>query len=286
MQPSRRAFLLAGRALGGPWGRFYQRLSRSVKGRLEDRTAARNDPGLAWLQPSRLIDIQHALALCAESGVRFALDGYAPADGMPCLMVDPSALDTFTALPDGGIEADAGARVADVRARLQDACPGAHESWTLAQWLAAPAGYPVAQLGCSGLASVEVLLADRTLETFGPFGASSQRAALSVKASRLVSDLFTWVSQPPANGWGQLKRWPGRYRVDALLADTPNLAHLLLGSGGTLAWPDRIRLEPVGVSLPDADRAMRTEPQPADLNAGEILDARIKQRFDPAGLFP
>lgn len=136
----------------------------------------------------------------------------------------------------------------------------------------------------SGLVSVSVLLADRTMETFGPFGANSQRAALSLKASRLVSDLFTWVSQPPVAGWRHLPAWPSRYRIDALLADPPNLAHILLGSGSRLAWPDRIRLQ--AVPEPGTARAPRGNPvSDEDAQAARSLDERVKQRFDPSGRF-
>lgn len=284
MQPSRRAFLLAGRAPADPWGRFMQRLGRSVKGRVEDRKPGRDAPGLAYLRPGAFTDIHHALVLCAEAGVRFILDGYAPVAGLPCLLVDPGALAAIRSLPDGGVEAEAGARVGDIRTHLQGACPGAPDNWTLAYWLAASRDYPPAQLQGSGLASVQVLLADRSTEVFGPFGVSSQRA-LSLHISRLVSDLFTWVARPEVAAWRSLPRWPGRYRIDALLADVPNLAHVLLGSGGALAWPESIRLEAPGVAPAAADAEPDAAAAPADPTAVALLDERIRQRFDAASRF-
>src|SRR5690606_31324844 len=176
--------------------------------------------------------------------------------------------------------------VAEVRAHLkqQGACPGAPDDWTVAQWLAAPVDYPPVGLALSGLLSVEALLADRTMESFGPFGATSQRAALSIKASRLVSDLFTWVAQPQVAAWRELTAWPGRYRIDALLAETPNLAHILLGSGACLAWPERVRLQAAPQEAVQHVEGARA-PIPDELEAARELDFRIRKRFDPDGRF-
>jgi hypothetical protein len=285
MQPSRRAFLMAGRPRTDPWGRFFQRLARTVKGRTEDRSVSAVSPGLAWVRPASFTDIHHALALCAEFDVVFSLECVHSACAMPCLLIDPSALHSVTPLPDQSLEVEAGVLVGEVRSRSrqQSACPGAPDDWTVARWMAAPSPFPPAALQGSGLVSVEVLLADRTMETFGPFGATSQRAALSLKASRLVSDLFTWVSQPHVAGWRNLPRWPSRYRIDALMADPPNLAHILLGSGARLAWPDRIRLQ--AVPEPVVPEVEEVAVSAELVQVARTLDERIKHRFDPAGRF-
>lgn len=277
---------MAGRPRTDPWGRFFQRLARTVKGRTEDRSVSAGSPGLAWLRPASFTDIHHALALCEEFDVVFSLECIHSACAMPCLLIDPSALCSITSLSDQTLDIEAGGLVGEVRARFQqqNACPGAADDWTVAHWMAVHSAFPPASFQDSGLVSVEVLLADRTMETFGPFGATSQRAALSLKASRLVSDLFTWVSQPSIAGWRSLPRWPSRYRIDALLAEPPNLAHLLLGSGARLAWPDRIRLqavpEPVAPKVAD-EIVVTTEV----IQAARSLDERIKHRFDPSGRF-
>lgn len=286
MQPSRRAFLMAGRPRTDPWGRFFQRLARTVKGRTEDRSMSAGSPGLAWLRPASFTDIHHALALCAEFDVVFSLECIHSACAMPCLLIDPSALHSITQLPDRSLEVEAGVLVGEIRSRFQQqsACQGAPDDWTVAQWMATDSSFPPAAFQDSGLVSVEVLLADRTMETFGPFGATSQRAALSLKASRLVSDLFTWAAQPPVAGWRNLPAWPSRYRIDALLADPPNLAHILLGSGSRLAWPDRICLQAVpesATSRTPGDNPVSFE----DAEAARSLDERVKQRFDPSGRF-
>lgn len=277
---------MAGRPRTDSWGRFFQRLARTVKGRTEDRSVSAGSPGLAWLRPASFTDIHHALALCAEFDVVFSLECIHSACAMPCLLIDPSALHSITQLPDLSLEVEAGVLVGEIRSRLQqqNACQGASDDWTVAQWMATDSAFPPAALQDSGLISVEVLLADRTMETFGPFGASSQRAALSLKASRLVSDLFTWAAQPPVAGWRHLPAWPSRYRIDALLADPPNLAHILLGSGSRLAWPDRICLQ--AVPEPATPRMLGESPVSAeDAEAARSLDERVKQRFDPSGRF-
>jgi len=286
MQPSRRAFLMAGRPRTDPWGRFFQRLARTVKGRTGDRSVSAGSPGLAWLRPASFTDIHHALALCAEFDVVFSLECIHSACSMPCLLIDPSALHAITQLSDQTLEVEAGVLVGDVRARFQQqsACPGASDDWTVAHWMATHSSFPPASFQDSGLVSVEVLLADRTMETFGPFGATSQRAALSLKASRLVSDLFTWVSQPPVAGWRSLPSWPSRFRIDALLADPPNLAHVLLGSGSRLAWPDRICLQAVPEPV-TATVAQEVCLSAEEVQAARSLDERVKNRFDPLGRF-
>lgn len=286
MQPSRRAFLMAGRPRTDPWGRFFQRLARTVKGRTEDRSPSAGEPGLAWLRPASFTDIHHALALCAEFDVVFSLDCVRKGHAMPCLLVDPSSLCSIVESSGHAIEVEAGARVGDVRTRLkqQSACPGGEDDWTVAQWLAAPVPYPPVSLHASGLVGVEVLLADRTMESFGPFGATSQRVALSLGTSRLISDLFTIVSRPQVAAWRDLVAWPARYRLDALMAQTPNLAHILLGSGAGLAWPDRVRLEVVPDGMSPGQGQGRAV-LPDDIEAARALDVLVKQRFDPAGRF-
>lgn len=277
---------MAGRPRTDPWGRFFQRLARTVQGRTEDRSPSSDAPGVAWLRAASFTDIHHALALCAEFDVGFSLESSGSRATGPRLLVDPSDLRSVLDSSGSTVEIEAGARVAEVRAVLkqQGACPGAHDDWTVAQWLAAPVQYPPVGLAASGLLSVEVLLADRTMESFGPFGATSRRAALSLKASRLVSDLFTWVAQPQVAAWRDLAAWPGRYRIDALLDETPNLAHILLGSGASLAWPERVRLQAMPQEVVQRAGSFR-DPAPDELEAAQKLDFRIRKRFDPDGRF-
>jgi len=284
MQPSRRAFLLAGRAPASAWGRFCQRLARSVRGRFEDETPDARACGRARLMPARMADVHHAMALCTEADVRFVLDGIAPAPDAPCLIIDPSALSALDRESDGSVYAEAGVHVGIIRDMLPGACAGGQADWTLGRWLACTSHFPPACFGGSGLDSIDVLLADGTMETFGPFGVDTRRAALSLKTSRLVSDLFTWVSQPAVAQWRALPAWPATYRIDALLADTPNLAHVLLGSGARLAWPQRLRLvAPTPPAPPATPPAAGFDA--AILNQAADLDRRIRQRFDPDRLF-
>lgn len=118
------------------------------------------------------------------------------------------------------------------------------------------------------------LLADGTRQRFGPFGVEGGVSLASGRASALVSALFERAGReadalrarrPGAQGA------VGGYRLDALVdgqspGRSPNLAHLLAGSRGSLCWFERIalRLSPIPahrrlVALPlvDARMAMR-----------------------------
>ena len=99
--------------------------------------------------------------------------------------------------------------------------------------------------------------------------------------------LFQLSTGPDAAACAVGGAWAGRYRLDALRPQAPatvNLAHLLLGHGGTLAWVQEVLLTAVpaaegrGGEAPSLDGAAR--------EAGRRLDARIKALFDPDGRFP
>lgn len=286
MQPSRRAFLTAARLPVTPWRHFYGRLARSVQGRLEDRSPGAPGAPMAWLQPARLADVWHAHALCVESDVRMQL-AHAPAESGPgpSLVVDLMCLDEVERLADGSVRAEAGARVGAIRRWLPGACAGAADADCVASWLADPVAHawPVGELACSGLQSVELMLAAGDRECFGAFGAAARRPALSGAASHLVSSLFAMAAEPALTPWREFTRWPARYRLDALFAPSPNLAHLLLGGTGTLAWPERVVLgdaepgsvRPAGVAAPAAP----------DGELAAALDERVKRIFDPRPTF-
>lgn len=287
MQPSRRAFLMGGRRAGGEWGRFYQRLARLVQGRLEDRSAAPDGRHAAWLRPARPVDVHHARALCAELGVTLVLEGSEARARGPHLLVDVSALDALRRTEAGLWRAQPGVCVGALRRHLPEALFEAADDATLAAWLtgtgAARAGLD--ELGASGLVAIDVLLADGSMESFGPFGADARRSALSASASGLVSALFTLAHDPLRSGWREFAVWPGRYRLDALLAPHPNLAWLLAGSAGTLAWADSLTFvappAPAATPLPVGAPASPA----AAAAATEELDAAIKRRFDPGGVY-
>ena len=167
--------------------------------------------------------------------------------------------------------------------RQFDGLPGA---MTLAEWLAAPAAWP-ADAARSPVLAADVVLADGVEETLGPFGESDERSLRSATLQRLVPALFQLSTGPDAAACAVGGAWAGRYRLDALRPQAPatvNLAHLLLGHGGTLAWVQEVLLTRAGGrgegggEAPSLDGAAR--------EAGRRLDARIKALFDPDGRFP
>ena len=100
--------------------------------------------------------------------------------------------------------------------------------------------------------------------------------------------LFQLSTGPDAAACAVGGAWAGRYRLDALRPQAPatvNLAHLLLGHGGTLAWVQEVLL----TAVPAAGEAAGGDAPPLDdaaREAGRRLDARIKALFDPDGRFP
>lgn len=285
MQPSRRAFLMGGRRAGGEWGRFYQRLARLVSGKLEDRSPGSEGRSVAWLRPVRAVDIHHARALCAELGVTLVLEGSAVRVDGPQLLIDVTALNALQASAGGVWRAEPGVRVGTLRQHVPHAHFPVADDTTLAEWLTGPAAARASldSLAASGLSTVEVLLADGATEAFGPFGAESRRAALSPAVSGLVSAMFMLARTPEASRGHEPAGWPGRYRLDALLTAAPNLAWLLAGSAGTLAWAETwIFAAPLAV--PETAVATATLVRTAGA-ADAQLDAAVKRRFDPAGVY-
>ncbi|MCY1522577.1 hypothetical protein D9M68_574370 [compost metagenome] len=120
-------------------------------------------------------------------------------------------------------------------------------------------------------------------ETLGPFGEADVQPLRSVTVQRLVPGLFQLASGGDAFATRDGERWLGRYRLDALKPDAPatvNLAQLLLGHGGTLAWVQRVTL----VDVAPAPQLLPASEPPG--LATTRLDARVKALFDPEGRFP
>lgn len=101
---------------------------------------------------------------------------------------------------------------------------------------------------------IDALLSDGTTEHFGPFGTAAPRPLSSARSAALVSRLFA-IGQRERNEiaqmWPPLLRRIGGYNLDVFHPCSPrpytadgsvNLAHLLVGSEGTLAWFRRITL--------------------------------------------
>ncbi len=104
------------------------------------------------------------------------------------------------------------------------------------------------------VAGIDALLADGTDEFFGPFGANARRPLKSARAARLVSRLFEIGARERdeiERVWPTVLRRVGGYNLDVFhpkserpyTADgSVNLAHLLVGSEGTLALFRRLHL--------------------------------------------
>jgi hypothetical protein len=294
-QPSRRAFLTGRRTPATPWGHFCARLSRTCVGSVtwdkEDQSTQ------AWLKPARAIDVMHAQVLCLELGVQLILlnSDAEPDPGRPILWVDSRAEWAQLELVDaeaGLWRADAGVTLWTLHQQgvglFSDTFDATHAHQTLAQWFASPFD---GRLTRSGIVQAEVLLADGTLEMLGPFGASGSRPLRSLSLQKKIPRLFELAQSPQAALCAQCESWPLRYRLDGLMpqsGDSPNLAWLFQGHGGSLAWLQTLWLQkPVSAS-------MVTEPLPSVNDSVDLvsvghsaaeLDQSIKQTLDPTGVF-
>lgn len=309
-QPSRRAFLTGRRTPATPWGQFCARLSRTCVGQVRwDQDA---QTSLAWLKPARAADVQHAQALCVEFGVQLLLleSEARPDMARPILWVDSHA--PWATLeqvdPAQGLwRVDAGITLATLHQKgvgifkdaLTDAVTNAstdplvdvsRSNQTVAQWFASPfAGNPMR----SGIVQAEVLLADGTLELFGPFGASASKPLRSMSVQQKIPKLFELAQSAQATLCAQSERWPARYRLDALLprsGDSLNLSWLFLGHGGSLGWLQTLWLKaPGGVESAEpvsACGAGLSCPDTGMLSQATLeIDQQIKLTLDPKGVF-
>jgi FAD/FMN-containing dehydrogenase/Fe-S oxidoreductase len=158
--------------------------------------------------------------------------------------------------------------------------------------------------------AVDALLADGTREHFGPFGAHASRPLSSARASALVARLHEIGARERdeiERVWPQVMRRVGGYNLDVFhpqserpyTADgSVNLAHLLVGSEGTLAVFRRLhlKLSPLPgarvlgvVNFPDFHSAMasaqhivRLGPVAVELVDRTMIDlARLNPAFRP-----
>lgn len=300
MQPSRRAFLLGRRPVQTPWAAFVQRLALVCQGQVRDLGEGGADGTCAVLTPAREADVVQARKLCAEYRVTLELEGatgpFAPS-ARPRLRVDPGLMTELTRL-DGDTprwRAQPGVTLAELAGAGLRQFAGLPGDMTLAQWVAAPAPWPAGRCAASGLISADVLLADGVEESLGAFGENDVQPLRSATVQRLVPALFQLASGGDAFATNDGYHWLGRYRLDALKPVAPatvNLAQVLLGHGGTLAWLQGAVLADVP---PDNEAraadgpASQPEHRPAPAASGLAtvrLDGRVKTQFDPDGCFP
>lgn len=295
MQPSRRSFLTGGRLFGGPWPRFLHRLGRLVHGRVEELTTGRDQPEAAVLKPKREEDVHHARALCSEMGVVMGLYGTQAVASGSVLWIDPSELRSLQGNPQGGWQAGPGVTVGQLRELgVIPATAAGNDDLSVALWLATLQG-PALQsmLGAEGgLESARVVLFDGQSDVLGRFGAATRREPLGLALRDIVSELFRYAQRPQLQPWRQARVWPARYRLDALWHEEPNLARLLAGSHGTLAWLEEScwlpikEVESSDVAAAEADAT--AEVLGADEASVRVLaawvDEQVKLSFDPQGV--
>lgn len=105
------------------------------------------------------------------------------------------------------------------------------------------------------VAGIDALLADGTEQFFGPFGDNGSAQLKTGRASKLVSALFEIGERERdeiTRQWPQVLRRVAGYNLDVFNPRSPrpytgdgsvNLAHLLIGSEGTLAYFKRLHLK-------------------------------------------
>lgn len=298
---SRRAFLTGRRVSQDPWVAFCRRLRDAVAGTVFEFDK-HEGMGSARLVPKHGSDVHHARALCAEYGVVLALDGVQEAarlDERPVLWVEPGRdMAGCQRLEPGSTKwfVQPGCLLGELEAAGMSQFADLPCHITVAAWIADRnlCDWDSGQTSRSGVEHASVLLADGSSVGLGPFGERNQKPLSGLRLQQLVSSLFQLAGHADAQACRQAARWPGRYRLDALLpvaGHSVNLAHLLLGHGGDLGWVEWVvldeRLARPQVDAPYAQRyALRTREQ-EDVNRGATdLDTRIKALFDPADLYP
>ncbi|MCB5364594.1 FAD-binding protein [Pusillimonas sp. CC-YST705] len=299
--PFRRAFLMGRRARRHPWEAFIRSLQGQVQGEVLD-FGWHGGSGRASWTPIDDSDVATAAALCREYGILLALDGLdyvntlsnesvlwvVPQSPIAACQVMPGPTRRWLVQP--------GCLVAQARAAGLMQFEAQYDYLTVAAWLADRriCAWPTGQTAHSGLMLANVLLADGSSAVLGPFGANSQASLDTLFLQRAIPQLFQLSNGLLAQTCQENSTWPARYRLDAMKPQAPqqvNLAHLLLGHGGDLAWVQWMVFEPVPV-LPQINTSepFRAPETLADDDAVALaateLDAAVKALFDPVGLFP
>jgi len=310
--PSRRAFLRGRRAPATPWETFCQRLRAVVAGAVHAHQAF-DGPAVhqAWLTPRQASDVHHAVRLCTEYGVALALDHTTGPDWPPTrsvLWVNPgTGLRTCERLQPGGYAwfVQPGCLLGELDAAGLPGFGGLPAHLSVAAWLSDRhlCQWETGNTARCGLSHVSALLADGSSVVLGPFGETQQTPLTTATQRRLVSGLFALLASASAQTCLALPQWPARYRLDALRprdGTSANLAHLLSGHGGELAWLEWLVFDER--LLGQQDCAARADWRDDGNGSGEgnsndkggnaalrqaaqTLDAQVKTLFDPQGLF-
>jgi hypothetical protein len=108
---------------------------------------------------------------------------------------------------------------------------------------------------------------------------------------QMVPKLFELTGSEQARACAGAPVWPAPLRLDALMpaeGHEANLAHLLAGHGGTLAWVKAVWFKAgVAEALMPVKMAMETTTESTALaDSAAWLTQQLKKTFDPVGLFP
>lgn len=297
VSPSRRAFLMGRRPPQTAWQAFCSRLAGRIQGvfmELGDEAGHEQ----ARLVPDSSADVHMALNLSAEYGVTMALDGVAQAGEPqgPVLWLAPGRQMARCERLEPGSNlwfVQPGCLLGELDAQGFTGLAHLPAGMSVGAWLADRRlhAWPAGRTALSGVQHCSVLLADNTQAALGPFGESNRNPLDSLRLQQLIPSLFRLMSgsdaqallhTEPAGG-----EWPGRYRLDALQpadGQAINLAHLLLGHGGDLAWVEWVVLDEKmqGGAEPDCWRWPGGEPS----WQAQDVDSQVKALFDPTDRFP
>jgi len=297
---SRRAFLTGRRTAQTPWQAFCQRVQRSVAGDFLDY-GFHDGEGSARLIPGDAADVHRARAACAEFGVALALEGL----NQPAAHTRQSVLwlelgrnfSQVQRLQDdpGKWFVQAGCTLGELAAAGLPQFASLPGYTAVAAWLADRSyqAWKPGRTHLSGVVHARFMLADGSAASLGWFGESNRQPLDSLTLQRLIPSLFQLIGLPESRACLAAGNWPARYRLDALSPEaghTVNLAHLLLGHGGDLAWLEWVVIDEAALApAVDPDPAgFSLQRQAADTElaaqAAE-LDSRVKALFDPQGLF-
>ncbi len=289
---SRRAFLSGRASPKSPWDAFCYRLRRDIQGILVDIDSS---PGTEQgrLHPGSSADVELARQLAIEYSIQLALDGLPMASahhsGAVLFLAPDHRMARCERLQEGSHLwfVQPGCLMGELEALGFSGLSEVNPGMTVAAWLAdrRVQVWPHGFTQLSGVEHAAILLADGTRATLGPFAASNKKPLANLRMQQMIPALFqlqaTSVPHPE-------HYWTARYRLDALCPDPAydiNLAHLLLGHGGDLAWVDWLVLDQRLQALPVPEDWQWPLPQETDAIRTQDQDEAVRQWFDPAGLF-
>jgi hypothetical protein len=288
---SRRAFLMGRRPPQTAWQTFCSRLNARVQGEWSE-LSSEPDHEQARLEPASSADVHLVLTLAAEYGVTVCLEGVpqasetdgplivlAPGRQMArCDRLEPNSNRWFV---------QPGCLLGEMEAKGFQGLANAPAGMTVAAWLAdrRQHDWPTGRTALSGVLHCSVILADNTQAALGPFGQENRNPLDSLRMQQLIPALFQLMGESETQALRQ-EQWPCRYRLDALEpveGEGINLAHLMLGHGGDLAWVEWLVLDDAVLS--GSDPQDWSWPNQEQSWQAQDVDSRIKALFDPADRF-